>query len=132
MSKDFKINENEFIIPSQDPTPNVDTMLNNETTKTSEVVKKVKQPKRKHIFELENKSIYTKGKNKEKNKQVSFKVNEELRDFITKIPYITARPSTKTEYLNALIRKDMLELLNLPIDTPSDELLKQWEIYKRN
>ena len=79
---------------------------------------------------LNKKIRYSNGKNLKNNKQVSFKVDEELKDFIQNVIYITTRPNTKTDYINFLIRKDMLEILNLPANTSSETMLESWKEYK--
>ena len=79
---------------------------------------------------LNKKIRYSNGKNLKNNKQVSFKVDEELKDFIQNVIYITTRPNTKTDYINFLIRKDMLEILNLPTNTSSETMLESWKEYK--
>lgn len=84
--------------------------------------------------------IKVNGVNKNDNYTITFKIDADIEDYlknIEKITFIenlkkgTAEFLNKTDYINLLIRKDMIEMLGLNENVSSDELLLGWLEYKK-
>lgn len=80
------------------------------------------------------------GVNKNDNYSLTIKFDADIDDYLKNIEKVTFVESykkgstnflNKTEYINMLIRKDLIETLGLDENTNSDELLLKWLEYKK-
>ncbi len=71
----------------------------------------------------------TNGTNKKDNYSITFKIDADIEDFLKNILWINRK--TKNQYVNDLIRADMIKLLNLNDDASYDEIQKAWDKYKK-
>lgn len=60
--------------------------------------------------------------------QISVKIDEDIEDYIKQIVWV--KRTTRTAYINELIRKDFINILGANENISEDELLKLWEEYK--
>lgn len=71
----------------------------------------------------------TNGTNKKDNYSITFKIDADIEDYLKNILWINRK--TKNQYVNDLIRADMIKLLNLKEDATYDEIQKEWDKYKK-
>jgi len=88
-------------------------------------VKKVENKKKNNIINYKK----TNGTNKKDNYTISFKIDEDIKDYLQNILWINRK--TKNEYVNDLIRADMLKRLNLNEDASYEVMQKEWEKFKK-
>lgn len=87
-----------------------------------------------------NFDIKTNGVNKSDNFTLTIKFDANIEDYLKNIEKVTFIESmkkgyadymNKTQYINSLIKKDLLELLGLDDKATSDEMLLKWLEYKK-
>lgn len=88
--------------------------LNMSFTKSSEEIKK---------------EILTPKKDNEKKYNLMFSVDSVLVDYFKEIKFLTQK--NYKDYLNSLIRKDMIERIGAKEDCTDEELVAKWENYKK-
>lgn len=88
-------------------------------------VKKVENKQKNNIINYKK----TNGTNKKDNYTISFKIDEDIKDYLQNILWINRK--TKNEYVNDLIRADMLKRLNLNEDASYEVMQKEWEKFKK-
>ena len=80
------------------------------------------------------------GINKNNNYTLTIKFDADIDDYLKNVEIVTfietqkrgkIESTSKTEYINSLIRKDLIELLELDNKVTSDELLLKWLEYKK-
>jgi hypothetical protein len=71
----------------------------------------------------------TNGKNKKDNYSITFKIDADIEDYLKNILWINRK--TKNEYVNDLIRADMIKRLNLREDATYNEIQTAWDKYKK-
>ena len=71
----------------------------------------------------------TNGKNKTDNYSITFKIDADIEDYLKNILWINRK--NKNEYVNDLIRADMIKRLNLKEDANYNELQTAWDKYKK-
>ena len=71
----------------------------------------------------------TNGTNKKDNCSITFKIDADIEDYLKNILWINRK--TKNQYVNDLIRADMLKLLNLKANATYEEIQTAWEEYKK-
>lgn len=71
----------------------------------------------------------TNGTNKKDNYAITFKIDEDITDYLKNILWINRK--TKNQYVNDLIRADMIKRLNLKSNATYDEIQTAWENYKK-
>lgn len=73
--------------------------------------------------------------NKKNNYAITIKIDEDLKDYLSKIEWVkmlSDRVSTnKNQFINDLIRTDMIKRLNLREDATYEEMQKAWAKYKK-
>lgn len=73
--------------------------------------------------------------NKTNNYAITIKIDEDLRDYLSKIEWVkmlSDRVSTnKNKFINDLIRAEMLNRLNLNENATFEETQKAWDKYKK-
>ena len=67
--------------------------------------------------------------NKDNNYALTFKIDADIEDYLKNILWINKK--NKNQYVNDLIRADMLKRLNLKDNATYEELTKEWEKYKK-
>lgn len=77
----------------------------------------------------------TNGKNKNDNYAITFKIDEDLADYLQKVSWVKFIEErldfNMTQYVNYLIRKDLIELLKLDKNAKYSEIKSAWYDYKR-
>lgn len=71
----------------------------------------------------------TNGTNKKDNYSITFKIDADIEDYLKNILWINRK--TKNEYVNDLIRADMIKRLNLREDATYNEIQTAWDKYKK-
>lgn len=71
----------------------------------------------------------TNGTNKKDNYSITFKIDADIEDYLKNILWINRK--TKNQYVNDLIRDDMIKRLKLKNNATYDELQTAWEDYKK-
>ena len=69
------------------------------------------------------------GTNKKDNYSITFKIDADIEDYLKNILWINRK--TKNEYVNDLIRADMIKRLNLREDATYNEIQTAWDKYKK-
>lgn len=69
------------------------------------------------------------GTNKKQNYTITFKIDADIEDYLKNILWINKK--TRNQYVNDLIRQDMIKRLNLNDDADFEEIQKAWYNYKR-
>ena len=67
--------------------------------------------------------------NKKNNYSITFKIDADIEDYLKNILWINRK--TKNEYVNDLIRADMIKRLNLREDATYNEIQTAWDKYKK-
>jgi len=67
--------------------------------------------------------------NKRNNYSITFKIDADIEDYLKNILWINRK--NKNQYVNDLIREDMLKRLNLNADATYEEIQKEWDKYKK-
>lgn len=67
--------------------------------------------------------------NKTNNYSITFKIDADLEDYLKNILWVNRK--NKNQYVNDLIRADMLKLLNLSDNATYEETQKAWDKYKK-
>ena len=100
-----------------------------ETTPAVVETKKISKPKTntKKSDTIDNKK--TNGTNKKDNYSITFKIDADIEDYLKNILWINRK--TKNEYVNDLIRADMIKRLNLREDATYNEIQTAWDKYKK-
>lgn len=76
------------------------------------------------------KTIDAEGRvNKKNNYALTFKIDADIDDYLKNILWINRK--TKNQYVNDLIRADMLKTLKLKDTASYEELTKAWQEYKK-
>lgn len=84
--------------------------------------------------------VNTNGVNKKDNYTITFKIDADIEDYLKNIEMIAfiesykrgrIESTTKTNYVNSLIRQDFIDFLELDENATSDEMLLKWLEYKR-
>lgn len=148
MSKSFKIDINSFnnatdmdsIYAGNSPVENIAEV------KAKKVDKKIKTSKNNDaIISNTNaktskvdhtKTTDSEGRlNKKNNYALTIKIDEDLKDYLSKIEWVKMlddRVSTnKNQYINDLIRADLVKRLNLDSNATYKETQKAWDKYKK-
>lgn len=77
----------------------------------------------------------TNGRNKNDNYKIQFNIDDDITDYFKNIQWVyfleKRRDMNMTQYINCLIRKDMLELLKLDDKATPQEIKTKWYEYKR-
>ena len=75
------------------------------------------------------------NRNRNNNYAITIKIDEDLREYFTKIEWVkmlTERESTtKNKYINNLVRQDMLSKLNLNENATNEQIKKAWDNFKK-
>lgn len=115
-------------------TPKKEETKKEKTPKQTETVKEeVKAtPKTEKVKEIEKVEEVTPKKNKSRLKECRFDFYAEVEyaDFLNNFLWLR-RCKNYSQYFNNLVKKDFLEFLNLPADTPNEVLSQKWEEYKK-
>lgn len=125
MSKSFSIDMNTFNAPN-----NMDSIYAG--NKPIEVETKTKaDTQKKEVDKKENKIDHKKnnGINKNDNYTLNIKIDSDLEDYFKNILWVNRK--TKSQYVNDLIRKEMLETLGLKENATYEEVQEKWQEYKR-
>lgn len=82
------------------------------------------------------KTIDNKGRvNKKNNYAINVKIDEDLKEYLTKIEWIlyfsNKQDVSKNKYINNLIRQDMLKRLNLKDNATYEQVQTAWDNYKK-
>lgn len=148
MSKSFKIDINSFsnatdmdsIYAGNSPVENIAEV------KAKKVYKKIKTSKNNDAIISNTKAKTSKvdhtkttdseGRlNKKNNYALTIKIDEDLKDYLSKIEWVKMlddRVSTnKNQYINDLIRADLVKRLNLDSNATYEETQKAWDKYKK-
>lgn len=138
MSKNFNVDISSFSATNDmdsiyaGGTPNTEKVAPADTTKTKN---KTNTNKSDTIDHTKTKDKKTGNFNKKNNYAVSIKIDEDLKDYLSKIEWVkmlSDRVSTnKNKYINDLIRADMLKRLNLKDNATYEETQKAWDNYKK-
>lgn len=67
--------------------------------------------------------------NKKNNYSITFKIDADIEDYLKNILWINRK--NKNQYVNDLIREDMLKRLNLNADATYEQIQKEWDKYKK-
>lgn len=129
MSKSFNIDINSFsattdmdsIYAGNDPVETTPA----KPVETKKVIKS-KTPNKKSDT-IDHKK--TNGTNKKDNYSITFKIDADIEDYLKNILWINRK--TKNQYVNDLIRADMIKLLDLNEDATYDEIQRAWDKYKK-
>ena len=109
-------------------------IINNETKKV-QTTKKIEANKQKREKDHTLTRDEEGRKNKRNNYAVSIKIDEDLKEYLKKISwilFISERESKNiNQYINDLIRVDMLKRLNLKSNVTYEQIQKEWENYKK-
>lgn len=136
MSKSFNVDINSF-----NSTNDMDSIYAGATIQTPAVVEdKKNKTNNKKNDKIENnkqterkdhtKTIDSKGRlNKTNNYALTFKIDADIEDYLKNILWINKK--NKNQYVNDLIRADMLKRLNLKDNASYEELTKAWQEYKK-
>lgn len=81
------------------------------------------------IDHTKTKDAKTGNYNKKNNYTLTFKIDEDIKDYLKNILWINRK--NKNQYVNDLIREDMLKRLNLNADATYEQIQKEWEKYKK-
>jgi len=104
---------------------------NNLTKKETEVVKTIKVEKPVITQPVETTILPEKTpKTHSKENRYNFFVNNELNEYVSNITWIK-RQKNVAMYMNSLIKKDLLDFLNLPAESTDEELTTAWNTYKK-
>ena len=108
----------------------VEEVMEVETTPIIEKPKKESKPKTntKKSDTIDHKK--TNGTNKKDNYSITFKIDADIEDYLKNILWINRK--TKNEYVNDLIRADMIKRLNLREDATYNEIQTAWDNYKKD
>lgn len=138
MSKSFNVDISSFSATNDmdsiyaGGTPNTEKVAPADTTKAKS---KTNTNKSDTIDHTKTKDKKTGNFNKKNNYAVSIKIDEDLKDYLSKIEWVkmlSDRVSTnKNKYINDLIRADMLKRLNLKDNATYEETQKAWDNYKK-
>ena len=127
MAKKFDINMDSFNTPNNmdsiyaGNTPiEVETPLKAESIKANRGIKNNENKKEDHTK--------NNGINKKDNYTLNIKIDSDLEDYFKNILWINRK--TKSQYVNDLIRKEMLEKLELKENATYEEVQDKWQEYK--
>lgn len=67
--------------------------------------------------------------NKKNNYSITFKIDADIEDYLKNILWINRK--NKNQYVNDLIREDMLKRLKLDADATYEIIQKEWDKYKK-
>ncbi len=125
MSKSFSIDVSTFNAPN-----NMDSIYAGNKPVEVEIEKK-EDIQKKEYHKKENKKDHTKnnGINKNDNYTLNIKIDSDLEDYFKNILWVNRK--TKSQYVNDLIRKEMLETLELKKNATYEEVQEKWQEYKR-
>ena len=132
MSKSFNVD-----ITSFNNTNDMDSIYagNTPAETTPAIVETKKESKIKEITNKNDIIDHTKTKdnkgrvNKKNNYSITFKIDADIEDYLKNILWINRK--TKNQYVNDLIRADMIKRLNLREDATYEETQKAWDKYKK-
>ena len=114
-------------------TPKKEENKKEKTPKQAEAVKEIKNTQKKEeTKEVEKVEVETPKKNKSRLKECRFDFYAEVEyaDFLNNHLWLR-RCKNYSQYFNNLVKKDFLDLLNLPADTSNEVLSQKWEEYKK-
>lgn len=75
-----------------------------------------------------NDHIRVNGANKKDNYTITLKIDADVEDYLKNILWINRK--TRNEFINDLIRADMIKRLGLKEDAKYSEIQKAWDNYK--
>ena len=143
MSKKDELNNaikgiaNSFIAPQQDIQE-----VKKEVVKDTEINKETKNKKEVITIKLADNDInrkYKNGVNLNDNYTITFKIDADIEDYlknIEKIAFIESVKSgkidstTRTEFVNDLIRENFYQLINADDEDTAEDINKKWLKYK--
>jgi hypothetical protein len=131
MSKNFSVDVNSFtaindmdnIYAGATPTEPIKSVEPVEIAPKTEKIK----TNSKNSDKIDHKK--TNGTNKKDNYSITFKIDADIEDFLKNILWINRK--TKNQYVNDLIRADMIKLLKLSDNASYEEIQKAWDKYKK-
>lgn len=138
------INDNKHTedTPQQDSKPlsskerkqNKNDTIDNENPKVH-ISKKAEENKKKRENDPTLTTDEKGNRNRNNNYAITIKIDEDLREYFTKIEWVkmlTERESTtKNKYINNLVRQDMLNKLNLKENATDEQIKKAWDNFKK-
>lgn len=138
------INDNKYMedTPQQDSKPlsskerkqNKNDIIDNENPKVY-TSKKAEENKKKRENDPTLTTDEKGNRNRNNNYAITIKIDEDLREYFTKIEWVkmlTERESTtKNKYINNLVRQDMLSKLNLNENATNEQIKKAWDNFKK-
>lgn len=131
MSKSFNVNINDF-----DNNNTMDSIYSGNTPTETPKKPVVRDEK---VKDKAKDSKKTNGVNKKDNYTITLKIDADIEDYLQKIEYVsfiesqksgTIKSTTRTDYINELIRKDLLKLLNLKENADINQITTKWNTYK--
>lgn len=124
MSKRFNVDLSSF-----SATNDMDSIYAGNTPAIEEQKKENKQKtKTKKSDKIDHKK--TNGTNKKDNYSITFKIDADIEDYLKNILWINRK--TKNQYVNDLIREDMLKLLKLSKNASYEDIQSTWKTYKKD
>jgi len=136
MDKAKEINSKSIVSGFIAPTPSTETIK-------KEVKKDIKPIEKVNVSDDVKKTYDAKSGNynKKNNYTITFKIDEDLKDYFKNIEKITfiesvksgkIESTTKTEFVNGLIREQFYKLIGATNKDTAEDINNKWNIYKAN